>query len=193
MSVITFPDEQTIQDTIGVTPEIMRRNYQPFAVMASEYLTRSQCDEIVSLFNDEEPYVHDHCGAVTRQLLPPMRGALRVVEDFALGMNKLYWQYDLDPDAISWLQTYKTGGDYQSHADTYVGQSRKLTAVVILSKPEDYVGGELLINAWPSTLNPPPAQGSIVIFQPWLMHQVTPVTEGVRQTINMGFWGPQFK
>lgn len=193
MSVITFPSEEDIAQALQTTPDYMYPNEQPYGVMAPAYLSESQCREIQRMYEKVEPYKQEHCGASTRELQPPMRGPLAVVEDFVLGMNKLYWQYDLNPNAVAWLQRYNMGATYPLHTDTYYGQSRKLTAVVMLTDPKEYHGGLLLIKAYPNLLNPPIAQGSIVVFQSWHQHEVTEVIRGKRETINMGFWGPQFK
>jgi PKHD-type hydroxylase len=108
-------------------------------------------------------------------------------------MNDQNFGYDLNDGITAWLQTYETGDAYALHRDGELGQSRKLTAVAMLSHPNEYLDGELLLYIHPYKFVVPKTQGTVVIFPPWVLHEVTPVTGGLRQTINMAFWGPTFR
>lgn len=193
MPISIFPDEETLKQLLTITPDYAHPNSQPYAVVAEGYLSFEQCHQIINMYDAYDPYKLGHCGAITREMNAPMNGALGVAEDFALGVNKMFWQYDIDPSGAAWLQTYEKNGDYQKHTDTYAGQSRKLTAVILLSEESLYDGGDLVIETWPKPLTVPRAQGTIVMFQAWHQHYVKEVTRGLRQTVNMGFWGPQFR
>ena len=69
---------------------------------------------------------------------------------------------------------------------------RKLTLVLQLSDPSEYEGGELqsLTSLQPGTVNK--KKGIIAAFPSWTLHQVTPVTKGVRKTLVIWVAGPQF-
>jgi len=83
------------------------------------------------------------------------------------------------------LMTYRAGHHFGSwHQDNGVLDTsfRKLTAIVQLSKPEEYEGGEFLIAGHPT---PAEAykQGSVIVFPCYLMHRVTQVISGERNSI----------
>jgi len=80
---------------------------------------------------------------------------------------------------------------------------RKLSMIVQLSKPENYVGGDLRFNLRgldgvnsDSVMSPPPEfkqQGSIVIFPSFLWHKVEPITSGKRYSLVMWTLGENWK
>lgn len=71
---------------------------------------------------------------------------------------------------------------------------RKLTAVVQLTDPEDYTGGELEFFAYnnPKGLNPM-NKGDIVVFPAWEFHQVKKITSGIRRSAVFFFHGEAFR
>ncbi len=189
----TYPDNQLIEQTAANTPEYMHPNEQPWAVVYEGLLSDAECDEIVRTQMKIEPYEFEHCGAVTRECNRPLHESLHPIWSFIHQMNDIFWDFDVDPTGGAWLQTYEAGGDYQLHMDGSIGQTRKLTAVAMLSKPEDYKGGDLCLHVVPNREVIPNTRGTICVFPHWLIHDVTPVTWGLRQTINLGLWGPPFK
>lgn len=70
--------------------------------------------------------------------------------------------------------------------------SRKLSFVLQLSDPNEYVGGELQGESFniPEEFK---QRGSIIIFPSFLNHQVTPVTEGTRYSLVTWVEGPHWK
>lgn len=188
----TFPNAELIEEYANLVPAYMRPNLNPYAVVLEGILTDEECNRILDRGMRLEPYNFSTCGAITREF-DPGHFSLAQIENVALGMNNLYWNYDLDERPVSWMQTYETGTDYKIHTDTAPGQTRKLTAIALLSDPTEYDGGKLVIHAEPFSFAVPRTRGTIVVFQPWLLHEVTNVSDGIRQTINMGFWGPPFK
>ena len=90
-------------------------------------------------------------------------------------------------------------GEYKAHHDVFWINDgeyhRKLSAVVQLSDPTTYTGGDLQII---DTNERPPAdkireQGSIVFFPSMIVHQAEPVTQGVRYSIAAWFEGPKWR
>ena len=173
------------------TPPYMRPSPVPYAVSLEGALSAEECDEILKVVPYVAPYSMPGCGATTREI--EFDPALDPIELLARNINRMYFNYDLDEGQRSWLQTYETGGDYHRHMDGSPGQTRKLTAVAILSSPVSYDGGRLEIFVEPKSFMVPKTRGTVVVFQHWVDHAVQPVTAGVRQTVNMGFWGPPFK
>lgn len=71
---------------------------------------------------------------------------------------------------------------------------RKLSIVMQLSDPVDYEGGVLEIQPHGKDIIKMRKQrGLIVAFPSWTLHQVTPVTQGNRQSLVAWISGPPFK
>lgn len=96
---------------------------------------------------------------------------------------------DFDQDLS--IVDYREGDFYDWHLD--VGReapSRKLSASVVLSSPEDYEGGAL---TFPGARFDRVAQGSAVVFPSFLLHGVQPVTRGRRCALLAWVGGPRFR
>lgn len=192
MSIITWPEHDVIKQYAMGVPMYMRPSMTPFAVIAEAWLSNSECDRIIECGEFEKPYEFHGCDAITRDL-PDMLGPLSPIDGLARVINGGYFNYDLDSESHSYMQTYEPDGFYRKHYDAAPGTSRKLTAVVLLSPPEQYLGGALKFYHEPLSFTCPDTRGTIVVFPSWLLHEVEKVYEGKRQTINMGFWGPPFR
>jgi len=83
---------------------------------------------------------------------------------------------------------YQDGGHYGNHVDGAVfsvpGTSHRirsdLSATVFFSEPEDYDGGELIIEDTSSTRNVKLRAGDMVLYPSTSLHRVTAVTRGAR-------------
>jgi PKHD-type hydroxylase len=86
-------------------------------------------------------------------------------------------------------------GMYGWHVDFgSSGPSRKLSLVLQLSDPVDYEGGVLELKPHGDNIIKVSKQrGLIVVFPSWTLHQVTPVTQGSRQSLVSWITGPSFK
>ena len=85
-------------------------------------------------------------------------------------------------------------GMYSWHQDFGGTISRKLSLVLQLSDPADYEGGCLELN--PGGHEPiriEKRRGLLVAFPSWQVHQVTPVTQGTRQSLVAWVTGPRFR
>lgn len=191
MEIVTFPTLEKLETMAAKVPAYMRPSLTPSAAYVEGWLTDADCDEISASLAGLEPYTHQDCGAVTRE--SGGRPCLDQIEHVGRGLNAMYWGFDLDQDPVSWLQTYEEGGKYQRHMDASPGQTRKFTAVALLTDPMYYAGGMLRLFYHPVIFPIPRTRGTIVVFPSWMEHEVLPITHGHRQTINMGFWGPPFK
>lgn len=77
-------------------------------------------------------------------------------------------------------------GVYTAHYDW--GNSgegmRKLSWTLQLSDPASYRGGDLVLHAGKTEpFSAPRTQGTITVFPSWLLHEVTPVSQGVRRSL----------
>ena len=82
------------------------------------------------------------------------------------------------------------------HSDVGAGQwasRRKLTIVVQLSDPNDYAGGALELRTGHAVTAAPSARGMATIFPAFVLHRVTPVTEGQRWSLTLWAYGPDFR
>lgn len=86
-------------------------------------------------------------------------------------------------------------GMYGWHVDrTQSGPNRKLSIVLQLSDPVDYEGGVLELRTDGNEITRvPKRRGLLVAFPSWTLHQVTPVTQGSRQSLVAWISGPAFK
>lgn len=189
----TFPPEEMLEEQRRRVPDYMHPNSSPWFVVSEGHLTEQTCRDIQRAAFAVEPYTFEHCNASTREFAPPLDSIFDPISQFLLESNEAYWQYDLGDEGAAWLQTYFEGNDYQLHMDGAIGQVRKLTAVALLSDSNDYVGGDLHIHIPPNDLVVPRTKGTIVVFPFWVLHEVAPITRGMRQSVNLGYWGPPFK
>jgi PKHD-type hydroxylase len=118
--------------------------------------------------------------------------------------EKTYWIFDRMNEVLAYINfhhfqldlvrfdgfqysKYKEGGHYKRHVDTITnpphGLFRKLSMSILLSDPEDYEGGELVIDVsgnMENAMRAKPGKGECVFFYSHLPHMVEPVTSGKR-------------
>lgn len=84
---------------------------------------------------------------------------------------------------------YEGGGEFGLHIDNAIRQSRNggtirirsdLSATLFLSEPEDYDGGELIIEEMYGSQAIKLPAGDLVLYPSKSLHRVTPVTRGAR-------------
>lgn len=190
----TIPDWDYIVQTANAVPDYMSPNKSPYAIVGEGALSDETCDTILESYNGTEPYKFDHCDATTREAVRPLTKCFEPVVEFTLQANESCWGFNLDEkSAAGFLQTYVIGDSYQIHADGVLGQTRKLTTIVMLSNQDNYKGGELRLIPYPMARVIPPTRGTMVTFPSWLFHEVLPVQRGFRQTLNLGIWGPPWR
>jgi PKHD-type hydroxylase len=115
--------------------------------------------------------------------------------------NEEWFNFDVNNLEYIQLAEYKSeeGAEYKRHQDVFWINSsekhRKLTAVVQLSDPNDYDGGDLQLfecNEYPNS-NEIKEQGSVIFFPSFIYHQLNPVTEGTRHSLVAWFEGPKWR
>jgi PKHD-type hydroxylase len=82
---------------------------------------------------------------------------------------------------------------YGWHLDYGGGISRKLSLAIQLTDPSEYEGGNLQIMTSGEPQNMRKQRGLIAVFPSYVLHQVTPVTQGSRQSLVAWVSGPAFK
>lgn len=113
--------------------------------------------------------------------------------------NRDQFDFDLRDFAESpQVATYKgtSAGHFSWHSDIGDGplaKRRKLTLVLQLSKPNSYEGGDLQVMPSAEVMGASRNQGCVSIFPSFLLHQVTPVTQGIRHSLTVWAHGPPFR
>jgi PKHD-type hydroxylase len=111
--------------------------------------------------------------------------------------NNEHFQFDLTYLTALQYTVYNGSAhsNYQKHLD--VGRqfpNRKLSFSVQLSDDAEYIGGDLrfhYIKNQPEVA--PREKGTVVFFPSWIVHDVTPVTQGKRRSLVGWVNGPNFK
>lgn len=189
----TLPNEKILRKLASDLPAYMYPNAIPNAMIWEGALTNDQCDAIISEMKDVEPYEFHGCDAVTREAERPLSSVFDPITMFLFEMNEEWWKFNIANDPAVWFQTYMDGNSYQGHTDSSLCQTRKLTAIALLSREYEYAGGELVLYADTEQHTVTKERGTMCVFPAWLPHAVLPVTSGLRQTVNLGVWGPPFK
>ena len=96
------------------------------------------------------------------------------------------------------VATYRAsaGGHFDWHSDIGEGRiasRRKLTMVVQLSETDAYQGGKLELITGRDGLAASTARGTATLFPSFMMHRVTPVTDGTRQSLTIWSHGTPFR
>lgn len=86
-------------------------------------------------------------------------------------------------------------GMYGWHQDYNgkVSPSRKLSLVVQLTDPNQYEGGNLQVMTDSNPITVRKQRGLIAAFPAYVLHQVTPVVKGTRQSLVAWVSGPSFR
>jgi len=114
-------------------------------------------------------------------------------------LNERFYKYDLtEMEDLQYAEYHSdTRGHYTTHSDDGYKYNlfRKLSLSIQLSDELEYQGGELLFYRF-STKDPavaPKGKGTLILFPSYVLHEVTPVTEGLRKSLVSWVVGPRFK
>lgn len=109
--------------------------------------------------------------------------------------NERYWFDLLGFHEELQLAQYVEGDFFDWHLDFGPGESsiRKLSMTIQLSDSDEYEGGDLQFMINQHIVTAPRQKGTIVIFPSFIIHRVTPITRGTRQSIVGWVSGPPFR
>jgi PKHD-type hydroxylase len=111
--------------------------------------------------------------------------------------NNTIWNFELKSiiDNIQYTEYEGNGGHYDWHLDIGPGSisHRKISIVIQLSDPNDYVGGDLQIMTGSEYTTIPRGKGNVVIFPSFLLHRVVPLTSGNRKSLVLWVGGDHYK
>lgn len=163
--------------------------FQAGSVGASEVNTKVRNSEVAWI--DDNPNQEAHQERV--QLI-------QQITDVVAMVNRDKFQLDLDGFHPLQFTRYALDQHYDWHVDVHENQQgaqhRKLSAVLMLTGPDEYEGGELELNIngnpdAPLRLRPP--KGTVVFFYSHVPHRVLPVTKGDRASIVVWAMGPKVR
>lgn len=111
--------------------------------------------------------------------------------------NDKWFEFDLRHIEGLQFTVYEKGMHYIKHVDTMyqaIGKyPRKLSFSLQLTDPSEYEGGELLIYNGHQPIVATKEKGSITFFPSYMLHEVTPVTNGIRKCLVGWIHGPKWK
>ena len=127
---------------------------------------------------------------------PDTEWVFRKLGDVAAKLNAQYYRFDLTGfGELVQLTQYdqSENGMYGWHQDYGGGISRKLSLVLQLTDPAGYEGGNLQVMTTGNPVNVRKQRGLIAAFPSFVLHQVTPVTQGNRQSLVAWLSGSPFR
>ena len=114
------------------------------------------------------------------------------------GVNDNLFKFDLQEIQSLQFTCYDGAekGAYNKHIDQMLdstGFPRKLSVSIQLSDEKDYKGGDLLIHESATPTKTFRSRGTAIFFPSYVLHEVTPVTKGIRYSLVIWVTGPRFK
>lgn len=122
--------------------------------------------------------------------------AYRRMTDIIMDLNSRFFRFDLFGATEGFQFTTYTapGGKYGRHIDSAPGTLiRKLSFTVQLSEPDAYEGGDLCLYLGEQPEVMKRDQGYVALFPSYVLHEVTPVTQGTRYSLVSWITGRPFK
>ena len=130
---------------------------------------------------------------------PPSQDLAWVYQRITDGVNLVnndYFNFDLwgFAEGLQFTEYVAPAGKYDAHIDKMnMGVIRKLSIVVQLSDENSYEGGdfEIIEGKDPEKLSR--TQGTLLAFPSYVLHRVTPITQGTRHSMVGWITGKPFK
>ena len=128
---------------------------------------------------------------------PSNQWLYRKLTDITNNANQAWFQFDLRHIESLQYTMYEPDMYYDKHIDTMFQSiglyPRKLSFSLQLSDPSEYEGGDLLIHNGMEPIIANKEKGSITFFPSYSLHEVTPVTKGLRKCLVGWVHGPKWK
>ncbi len=121
------------------------------------------------------------------------------ITNLVSGLNDKFFKYDLtEMEDLQYAEYHsETKGHYKPHSDDSYAYNlfRKMSLTIQLSEESEYQGGELLFYRFNinDTVIAPKTKGTLIVFPSFVIHEVTPVTQGLRKSLVSWVVGPRFK
>lgn len=118
-------------------------------------------------------------------------------------LNTKFFGFDIYRlNSLQYTLYDQEGSHYNWHWDMYDSNpldsndsmaQRKVSAVLQLSSPEEYEGGDLEISPGGTTKVIEKRKGHMSVFPSFVLHRVTPIESGKRRTLVAWFTGPDWR
>jgi PKHD-type hydroxylase len=170
-----------------------------------DFLSKDECDKIIKIAKNQKIIkgkVFGNTKNVRKSnitwLYPneELDWLFRKITDVVTNLNERFYKFDLY-GIVEGLQftNYKApGGKYDKHVDRGFNRGiRKLSISIQLTDSKEYEGGELKLYeaSTPTVMNK--KQGTLILFPSFILHEVTPVTKGERNSLVTWITGKNFK
>jgi PKHD-type hydroxylase len=177
------------------------------AVTVPQVLTRSQCEMVIRdaevigmkrapVLSKDGTQVASRtrtCSSCWIPKAPHFQWLYNYMAAVVDQVNTEHYRFDImDMQQLQVLR-YRPFQKFKWHFDTYDGSDRKLTCVVNLSRPEEYVGGGLRVEADWHGVEKSTHQGSANFFPSWIKHKAKAPLLGTRWALVAWITGPQWK
>lgn len=120
----------------------------------------------------------------------------RKTTDIVFELNEKFFKFNLFGfiEGFQFTNYKAPSGKYGKHVDRgFNSRVRKLSISIQLSDPKNYKGGELYLYESDKGTLMSKKQGTLVIFPSFILHEVTPVTKGERNSLVTWITGDNFK
>ena len=154
------------------------------------FLNRRECEETIALFPSPAPATVNGPHVALRKCEASFLAAdtdqkrvlIAKVHGTSRQVNRNYFHFDLVGGEPLQLASYGVGDYYGQHLDIGPGVAgrRKLSMIVQLTDPAEYDGGS--VEMWGSG-EVDREQGALIVFPSYLVHEVHPITRGVRKAL----------
>ena len=146
---------------------------------------------------------HDHnirrADLVWLDNVPDTSWVMDAIIDLVRVANRDVYGFDLSEFKES-VQVAHYDGAREGHFDWHsdigdgrIARLRKLTLVAQLSESDAYSGGALEVMPSSHTVTAKVTRGTVTIFPSYMLHRVTPVTQGSRISMTVWAHGPAFR
>jgi len=177
------------------------------AVTVPQVLTRSQCEMIrkdAEIIGMKRAPVMARDGSSFKSLTrtctscsipkaPHFNWLYNYVAAVTDETNTAHYQFDvMDMQNLQVLR-YRPGQWFKWHLDTFDGSDRKLTMVINLSRPEEYVGGGLQVEGDWHNVAHHREQGAATFFPAWMRHRAKAPILGTRWALVAWITGTAWK
>lgn len=137
-------------------------------------------------FNEENLARNSHVRWIDIVEDEALHFAYNRISEIALVVNDRFYNFELNELEPLQFTEYQVGGYYKQHQDFGYdrGVYRKLSLVVQLTDEDAYEGGDLMIyDGTFGGIKAPRKKNTLIAFPSWQLHEVLPVTKGVRHSL----------
>lgn len=166
---------------------------------------KEECEKIIEIGNDRTQRQAKTKGNVDKVrksevawLYPSddLDWAYRRLTDVITNLNEKFFKFDLFgvTEGFQFTKYKAPGGKYGKHIDSSSGTLiRKLSFTLQLSDPAEYKGGDLCLYLGEKPEVMKKEQGFVAVFPSYVLHEVKPITQGIRYSLVCWVTGKPFK